>query len=56
MCRLVGDPIAGTLSKTNLAATDPKWTCTKVSELETVAKAGYWLYKTFKWLGEIPLD
>jgi hypothetical protein len=50
----VGDPLAGTISETDLGATDPKWTCTPVTELETIAKAGYWLWKTFKWLELIP--
>jgi len=55
LCRLVGDPIAGTISDKNLEADDPKWSCQKVDELVDVAKAGYWLWKTYKWLGGVPI-
>lgn len=46
--------MAGTISETDLEQSDSKWSCTKVTELEDVAKAGYWLWKTYKWLGEVP--
>lgn len=54
MCRLVADPIAGTISETDLSKVDPKWKCVQVSTLEDIAKAGYWLWKTYQWLAEIP--
>ncbi len=51
LCQLVEDPLAGRFSETDLGKTDDKWTCTPVTVYEDIAKAGYWLWKTYKWLG-----
>lgn len=48
----MADPEAGTLAETDLGQQDKKWSCTKVTELEAVARAGYWLWKSYKWLAE----
>lgn len=54
MCHLVADPVVGSLQNHDLGATDKRWKCTKVSEIEGYVKAGYWALKTYEWLAGIP--
>lgn len=54
MCQLRNDPLpAASVQHTDIGQTDPRWHCIQVSELETIAKAGYWLWKAAGWLAEI---
>jgi hypothetical protein len=44
----------GSLQDHDVGATDPRWHCTRVGEIETLVKAGYWALKTYDWLAGIP--
>jgi hypothetical protein len=49
------DPLPlGSIQHTDIGATDPRWKCERVSDLITLAKAGYWAWKTAEWLAEVP--
>lgn len=47
------DPIGGSLQEEDIGKTDPRWRCTRVTELEDIAKAGYWAWKTWSWIAEL---
>lgn len=49
------DPLpVGTIQGTDIGASDARWHCTKLSEVEALVKAGYWAWRTYGWLADIP--
>ncbi len=53
MCQLLADPFAAVITDMDKSFTGPYGRCESVPVLEDVAKAGYWLWKTWGWLGEL---
>lgn len=54
MCTLLADPLVATLQRGDLSKRDNRWKCVRVGEVENYIKAGYWAYKTWQWLAQIP--
>ena len=52
---MVADPLVGTIQDHDLSITDNRWKCSRVSELTELAKAGYWVWRTFQWVAKLPI-
>lgn len=51
LCTLRSDPEA--IKFSDFDDTGSKWVCTSVKDIESVAKTGYYLVRTYQWLIDI---
>lgn len=52
LCRLKAEPTVAFLSSSD--QTSSVYECGRVSDIPSTLKAGYWLYKAFQWIEQVP--